>query len=443
MRVSMIGRIVRESSLANGVFGILVLLSAVAWAQGDAAQSPTEAERAAVAALGKKRITMQIDGAYRVTTISSLSFTGLPTEGEPIADEDLANLKSLAHLRTLHLSGPAITDAGLAYLKELTSLSSLVLSGTSVTEQATAELQKALPNCRVRTSRGPGSFGDRGGSREGGFSGSSRGGGFGGSFGGPSRTSLLGRLGSSEVQAELNLSREQWTKVNELMRASSADSEAYRQLTAQYRQAQNEQTRNELREKLQAEFARLRAGPTPEATAAQDQKVAEILTPEQLTRLKQLRLRTLGTLVFADSEFQAALNLNNEQKTQIEELLRQQRAADSQAGRRDAATARAAFDEWNGKFLAILTDEQRQQREKLLAAPNVSGVQVGEYIFVLLDANADGSLTEEEWQGARGTRSFLTSNNIELKLPSNKEDFGKAFSAAGEAAQRSSTRPSN
>jgi hypothetical protein len=42
-----------------------------------------------------------------------------------------------------------VTDAGLVHLKDRTSLQSLYLQGTSVTTAGVADLQSALPKCRI------------------------------------------------------------------------------------------------------------------------------------------------------------------------------------------------------------------------------------------------------------------------------------------------------
>ena len=46
-----------------------------------------------------------------------------------------------------HLS--KITDAGLVHLKGLTNLRLLSLKKTQITSAGIAELQKALPNCKI------------------------------------------------------------------------------------------------------------------------------------------------------------------------------------------------------------------------------------------------------------------------------------------------------
>jgi len=42
-----------------------------------------------------------------------------------------------------------VTDAGLVHLKGLTNLETLVLDETQVTSAGVAELQKALPKCKI------------------------------------------------------------------------------------------------------------------------------------------------------------------------------------------------------------------------------------------------------------------------------------------------------
>ena len=47
------------------------------------------------------------------------------------------------------LRGTKITDAGLVHLKGLTNLQTLNLGGTKITDAGVADLQKALPNCKI------------------------------------------------------------------------------------------------------------------------------------------------------------------------------------------------------------------------------------------------------------------------------------------------------
>lgn len=66
-----------------------------------------------------------------------------------VTDQGLNSLKSLTQLRSLFLSDTQVTDQGLQTLKSFSSLKLLTLQGLSVTPQAVAELEAALPNCKI------------------------------------------------------------------------------------------------------------------------------------------------------------------------------------------------------------------------------------------------------------------------------------------------------
>ena len=73
---------------------------------------------------------------------------GLGHKQRFLSDAELVHLKGLTSLKSLVL-GSDITDAGLVHLKGLTKLQKLFLSSTKVTDAGVAELQKALPNCKI------------------------------------------------------------------------------------------------------------------------------------------------------------------------------------------------------------------------------------------------------------------------------------------------------
>jgi formylglycine-generating enzyme required for sulfatase activity/Leucine-rich repeat (LRR) protein len=68
----------------------------------------------------------------------------------PVSDAGLIHLKGLTNLQNLQLLETRITDAGLVHFKGLTNLQKLHLSFTQVTDAGVAELQKALPNCKIK-----------------------------------------------------------------------------------------------------------------------------------------------------------------------------------------------------------------------------------------------------------------------------------------------------
>ena len=66
-----------------------------------------------------------------------------------ITDEGLIKVAKLQKLKTLFLASTQITDEGLVMVAKLQNLRSLGLNNTKVTAVGVADLQKALPNCRI------------------------------------------------------------------------------------------------------------------------------------------------------------------------------------------------------------------------------------------------------------------------------------------------------
>ena len=67
-----------------------------------------------------------------------------------ITDAGLVHLKGMTKLQWLRLIGSIkVTNAELLHLKGLTKLQRLSLIETNVTDAGVADLQKALPNCKI------------------------------------------------------------------------------------------------------------------------------------------------------------------------------------------------------------------------------------------------------------------------------------------------------
>jgi internalin A len=66
-----------------------------------------------------------------------------------VSDAGLEHLQGLENLTTLSLKCTEVSDAGLVHLKGLTKLESLDLSRTQVSSAGVADLQKALPDCKI------------------------------------------------------------------------------------------------------------------------------------------------------------------------------------------------------------------------------------------------------------------------------------------------------
>lgn len=84
-------------------------------------------------------------GLVHLEALTNLETLVLPTQ---ITDEGLVHLRGLTKLVSLSISGE-ISDAGLAHFKGLTKLRKLRLLNTQVTDTGVAELQKALPDCKI------------------------------------------------------------------------------------------------------------------------------------------------------------------------------------------------------------------------------------------------------------------------------------------------------
>ena len=66
-----------------------------------------------------------------------------------VTDAGLKELADLKQLTTLELQSSPVTDAGLKELADLKQLTSLSLYQTQVTADGVADLQKALPGCKI------------------------------------------------------------------------------------------------------------------------------------------------------------------------------------------------------------------------------------------------------------------------------------------------------
>jgi hypothetical protein len=80
------------------------------------------------------------------------SLQALSIAGTSLTDRALKDLAGwLKNLETLHVDSAKVTDAGLKELAGLKKLQTLVHSNTQVTAAGVAELQKALPQCKIIT----------------------------------------------------------------------------------------------------------------------------------------------------------------------------------------------------------------------------------------------------------------------------------------------------
>jgi hypothetical protein len=79
---------------------------------------------------------------FKKVRLFSFSGTGLTNAG-------LAHFKELTSLEVLGISCPSVSDAGLIHLHDCAALRNVYIYNSSVTDAGLADLQKAMPNCKI------------------------------------------------------------------------------------------------------------------------------------------------------------------------------------------------------------------------------------------------------------------------------------------------------
>lgn len=159
-------------------------------------------------------------------------------------------------------------------------------------------------------------------------------------------------LAMPSVQAELNLTADQKTKINALI--------------PQRGQGGGQGT--------QGEGDRASGRPNPSELAA---KIAEILDEKQEARLAELVIQRAGNRAVFDEEVAAKLALTQEQRTQLATLRERQRAARGGGGQQgqgaDREAARSAREkmekELDAEIGKILTEKQKAELKALGGKP--------------------------------------------------------------------------
>ncbi len=77
------------------------------------------------------------------------NLVGLSLQNTGLTDAEAAQIAKLSKLQTLFLDQSKITDQGLQSLKSLSGLTLLSVRGLNVSPQAIADLQQALPKCKI------------------------------------------------------------------------------------------------------------------------------------------------------------------------------------------------------------------------------------------------------------------------------------------------------
>lgn len=163
----------------------------------------------------------------------------------------------------------------------------------------------------------------------------------------------LAELGSQKsVQEELKLSSDE---VDRLKKLAEEGQSARREL----RDLSDEDRRKKGRE----------------LSEASEKKVSEVITPQQFTRLKQIRNQVQSPWVFNSPEVVSALSLTDEEKDKIETIAKEtgesmrglfQGGADFDKARKEAVKLRDVAVE---KVLAVLTSEQQGKWKEMTGEP--------------------------------------------------------------------------
>ena len=162
-------------------------------------------------------------------------------------------------------------------------------------------------------------------------------------------------LRQEAVQEELGLSSEQKEKL-----ASLAGNQQQRGGLGNLRDLSQEERQERMAEmRQQMEEA--------------EKKMAAVLTDEQRTRLKQIRLQTLGVNALSDPEFAEELALSAEQREKLQQMQGRIRQA-----RQDGGSAENLRERFTNAVMDLLTPEQKEKLESLRGKKfDTSSLQLG------------------------------------------------------------------
>ncbi|MBI1311619.1 hypothetical protein GC176_10020 [bacterium] len=439
------------SLLQSAVLLALSLCVQVAFAEDDD-NSPSAEEREAVRQLAAAGASLLIDGEFQVVSVQyGLSSRSSESRRESSAAPafDVALLAKLPHVKTLVIYGSSFNDDDVPKLGELKSLTRLSMRSTRITSAGLDSLKKLLPDCQIdntvfgRTT----SSSTRGSSSRGGFTSSP----FGSGRTGTSRTSstrnpsssLLGQIEQEVTQAELELNDDQLRSIAMILEKFGSYTAMFQDVINQSRISRGNnsspdsetrsRTANTLRQRIE------------DRNRDAEQELAKVLSADQLTRLKQLTLQVQRTPLFVASNSEAAktLKLSGEQSQKIAELSRQRNRFPSRNADGTVTSSRLPSAQIDEQILAVLTDEQKLEWQKLLGPPRkitgsapippegeIRGSRLersARFGFFLLDDDHDGTLTDAEWQTSSSTRRAFENAQVELKLPMSIDDFSLQY----------------
>jgi len=192
--------------------------------------------------------------------------------------------------------------------------------------------------------------------------------GFGGGFGGGNSTMLLRR---DDVKADLNLTADQKTKLNDLM-SSMRGNRGDRGQGGGRRDFGTGTPPTDAERDARRKEAETRR-------AEMQKKLNDILTPAQTSRLKEISLQLRGNMALLDNDVQSQLGFTGEQKDKVQTLRDKmaeamqtvmQKAQDGTITRDDAMKSMQKNGEvMKDELGKVLTSSQNEKLKSLMGAP--------------------------------------------------------------------------
>lgn len=180
--------------------------------------------------------------------------------------------------------------------------------------------------------------------------------------------SELDLLRNGELVQQLGLSQPQQDAIAEAVKGGSPGREIFDPFLQRMKETSDEAERTKIREEMKLA--------TVKAKEDANAKALTILDSRQLKLLRALYIQQAGVRAFSDARVAAELEITEAQKKAIDELSAQRREASSKVGFDTTPEQQEAFrKEWEGKYLAVLNDEQKKKwGEQSGSLPAVAGV---------------------------------------------------------------------
>jgi type II secretory pathway component GspD/PulD (secretin) len=164
--------------------------------------------------------------------------------------------------------------------------------------------------------------------------------------------SELDLLRNDSIRQQLGLSTAQQEQLTEASKVGSPGREVFDPFLQRMKETSDEAERTKIREEMQQAIS--------QARDSAGTKALSILDSRQLKLLRSLYIQQAGVRAFSDARVAADLGLTDAQKQKIAELAEQRREASRSVDFSASPDQQETFKkEWEDKFLAVLTDEQR------------------------------------------------------------------------------------